>query len=278
MSQIPLSTDELLKQAPTLFTEQPHNDVSDKYHFIPTIDVVNEIKANNWHPVSVEQSAVRDSDKDGYQQHLVRFRHFDDLLYPQENAVELLLFNSHDRSKSFSISAGIFRFVCSNGLVIADTLFESYKIKHIGDRDNDVTTAVQSITAIKPKLMKRIQTLESIKLSQLEKESFARSSIPLRFEKHLEVNYNDLLTPHREEDTKDDLYTVLNVIQENLLRGNVSGVNSNTGRKFTSREITSITKDVEVNKGLWDIAERIATIKEPTQLQQLSSTTSVMVA
>ena len=31
----------------------------------------------------------------------------------KENAVELLLFNSHDRSKSFSISAGIYRFICS---------------------------------------------------------------------------------------------------------------------------------------------------------------------
>jgi hypothetical protein len=55
----------------------------------------------------------------------------------------------------------------------------------------------------------------------------------------------------------------MNVIQENLLRGNVSGINKETGRRFTSKEITSIGKDVEVNQGLWDIAERIANIKEP---------------
>jgi len=56
---------------------------------------------------------------------------------------------------------------------------------------------------------------------------------------------------------------VLNVIQENLLRGNISGTNKETGRAFTSRKITSIGKDVEVNQGLWDIAERIAFIKQP---------------
>ena len=263
MSKLPLTNEQLKQQAPALFTEEPHYDVSDKYHFIPTIDVINEIKANNWYPVTVSEASVRDNDKEGYQQHLVRFRHFDDLLFPQENAVELLLFNSHDRSKSFSISAGIYRFVCANGLVIADSVFERYKIKHLGDRENDVATAVANITAIKPKLMHRIQTLESIELSELEKESFARSSTPLRFEKHLKVDYNDLLTPHRDEDTNDNLYTVMNVIQENLLRGNISGVNSITGRKFTSKEITSISKDVEVNQGLWDIAERIASIKEP---------------
>ena len=263
MSKIPLTNTQLKQQAPALFTEEPHYDVSDKYHFIPTIDVINEIKANNWHPVSVSEASVRDEDKEGYQQHLVRFRHFDDLLHPQENAVELLLFNSHDRTKSFSISAGIYRFVCSNGLVIADSVFESYKIKHLGDRVNDVANAVASITAIKPKLIQKVQMLESIQLTKLEKESFSRSSIPLRFDKHLQVNHTDLLVPHRDEDTKDDLYTTLNVIQENLLRGNISGVNNITGRRFTSKEIKSISKDVEVNQGLWNIAERIASIKEP---------------
>ncbi len=266
MSKLPLTQDELFIQAPALFTNEPHYDVSDKYHFIPTIDVINEIKANNWHPVSVSEASVRDEDKEGYQQHLVRFRHFDDLLSPQDNAVELLLFNSHDRSKSFSISAGIYRFVCSNGLVIADSIFESYKIKHLGDRENDVATAVANITAIKPKLMAKIDKLESIKLTQLEKESFARSSIPLRFDKHLQIDHTDLLVPHREEDIHDNLYTVLNVIQENLLRGNISGTNKETGRRFTSKEITSISKDVDINQNLWDIAERIASIKEPLAL------------
>ena len=263
MSKFPLINDELKAQAPALFTEEAHYDVSDKYHFIPTIDVIEEIRANNWYPVSVSEANVRDYDKQGYQQHLVRFRHFDDLLHEPENAVELLLFNSHDRSKSFSISAGIYRFVCANGLVIADSIFESYKIKHLGERENDVAQAVASITAIKPKLMQKIQMLESISLTQLEQESFARSSLSLRFDKHLEVDYKDILVPHRDEDTKDDLYTTLNVIQENLLRGNISGVNNITGRRFTSREVTSIARDVDVNQGLWDIAERIASIKEP---------------
>ena len=139
----------------------------------------------------------------------------------------------------------------------------SYKIKHIGDRDNDVLTAINNITAFKPQLEAKIQTLESIELNKQEKQSFARSAIPLRFDEHLEVDYNDLLLAHREEDERSDIYTVLNVIQENLLRGNISGVNKETGRRFTTREITCIAKDVDVNQGLWDIAERIASIKEP---------------
>ena len=264
MSKIPLTNQELLTQAPALFTEEPHYEASDKYHFVSTIDVINEVKSLNWYPTSVQQSSVKDEDKEGYQRHLVRFRHFDDLLNPKDNAVELLLFNSHDRSIAFSISAGIYRFVCANGLVIADSVFESYKIKHIGDRVNDVQAAIDKITSYKPQLQQKIDSFESIGLTRQEQESFARSAIPLRFDEKLKVDYNDLLVPHRSEDEKNDLYTTLNVIQENLLRGNISGVNQETGRRFTSREITSIGKDVDVNQGLWDIAERISAIKEPT--------------
>jgi len=262
----PLTDQELLTQAPTLFTKEPHFEVSDKYHFIPTIDVINEIKRYNWYPTSVQEASVKEASKNGYQKHLVRFRHFDDLLYPQENAMELLLFNSHDRSTSFSISVGIYRFVCANGLVIANSVFESHTIKHIGDRDNDVKGAIEGIVSFKPKLENKIDTFNSIILSTQEKLSFAKSSIGFRFDDHLEIDPHELLVPHRVEDEKDDLYTTLNVIQENLLRGNISGKNKETGRRFTSKQITSINKDVEINQSLWSMAERIAIIKDPSLL------------
>jgi hypothetical protein len=166
---------------------------------------------------------------------------------------------------SFSISAGVYRYICSNGLIIADSVFDSYKIKHLGERKNDVIDAVNKITQIKPKLLDKISKFESITLSKNEKESFLQSALPLRFENHLELdNPNELLTPLRAEDKNDDLYTVLNILQENFLSSKVSGYNKETNRRFTSKQITSISKDVEINKGLWDIAERIASIKNDT--------------
>ena len=85
MSITPLTHTQLMEQAPALFTEEPHYEVSDKYHFIPTIDVITKITEFGWHPVNVQEASVRDLGKEGYQRHLVRFRHFDDLLNPQDN-------------------------------------------------------------------------------------------------------------------------------------------------------------------------------------------------
>ncbi len=263
----PLTNEELKKIAPSLFTDHPHHKVSDKYHFIPTIEVVEQLRDQNWYPVSVSEAGVRDLDKDGFQQHYVRCQHFSDLINPRDNIVELLLFNSHNRSKAFSIGAGVYRHICSNGLVISDIIFDSYKIKHLGDRENDVESAVSRITDVKPKLLEKVNRFENIILNQDEKQAFLQSAIPLRFPEHLELdNPNDLLEPLRSEDMKDDLYTTLNVLQEQLLSkaSKIKGYNKDTGRRFTSKEITSISKDVEINKGLWDIAERIASIKEPS--------------
>ena len=258
----PLTNEQLRIKAPSLFQDQPYHEVSQKYHFIATIEIIEQLRAESWYPVTVNEAGVRDLEKDGFQQHYVRFQHFSDLINPTSNIVELLLFNSHDRSKSFTISAGIYRYVCSNGLVIADNVFDSYKIKHLGDKENDVINAVNKITQIKPKLLEKISKFESITLNQNEKESFLQSALPLRFDEHLELdNPNELLTPLRIEDKKDDLYTVLNILQENFLSSKVSGYNKETNRRFTSKQITSISKDVEINKGLWDIAERIASIK-----------------
>lgn len=257
----PLTNEQLEQLAPSLFADEPYFEASDKYHFISTIDVINEIRDYAWYPVAVSEANVRDEKKEGYQKHCVRFRHLDDFLNPSENMVELLLFNSHDRSKCFSISAGVFRFICSNGLVVADEVFKSYQIKHLGGKENDVLDAINNIVKIKYEILDKINLFNKIQLTQDDKASFAKAAIPLRFEKHLKVDYKDLLIPHRAEDEKDDLYTTFNTIQEHLIRGNVSGINTETNRRFTSKEIKSISTDTDINKRLWNMVESIAKIK-----------------
>ena len=225
--------------------------------------MVDEIRKHNWHPVSVQEASVRDLSKDGYQRHYVRFRHITDLLSPKENAIELLLFNSHDRTSAFSLSAGVYRFVCANGLVVANNTFDSYKIKHLGNRENDVAQAVHHISSYAPKLKRKIDDFSTIGMNESEKLAFAEAALPLRFEEQLYVEPSQLLIPHREADEKNDLYTVFNVVQENLIRGNLKGHNRYSGRAFTSKPIKSIQKDVEINKGLWELTEYFAKIKEP---------------
>lgn len=260
---LPLSATELMNY-PVLYTTVPHEDASSKYALISSINIIHELKSYNWYPTSIQVASVKDESRADKQVHCVRLRHFDDLIAPQESAVEILFFNSFDRSKAFTISIGIYRFSCANGLVVGET-FDSYKLRHIGDLENNLDEIIQKITEFKPKLEQKIRDFSTLTLTQPEMQIFAKLSVPLKFAPHLDIDSKQLLIPHREEDKRDtSLYTVLNIIQENLIRSNnISGVNKNTGRRFSSREITSISKDYEINVGLFDLAERIYRIKQP---------------
>ena len=262
---LPLSATELMNY-PVLYTTAPHEDASEKYSLISSIDVIKELKDSyNWHVTSVQVAPVRDESREDKQVHCVRLRHFDDLIAPQESAVEILFFNSFDRSKAFTISVGIYRFSCANGLVVGET-FDSYKLRHIGDLESNLDEIIQKITEFKPKLEQKIRNFSSLMLSQQEMETFAKLAVSLKFAPHLEVDSKQLLNPHRDEDRKDtSIYTVMNILQENLIRSNnITGINKETGRRFTSREITSISKDYDINVGLFNLAERIYSIKEPS--------------
>ena len=124
---LPLSARELMMNYPVLHTTVPHEDASEKYSLISSIDVINELRESyNWHVSSVQVAPVKDESCENKQVHCDRLRHFDDYIAPsQESAVKILFFNSFDRSKSFTISVGIYHFSCANGLVVGET-FDSY--------------------------------------------------------------------------------------------------------------------------------------------------------
>jgi len=257
----PLSNEVMKAKAPSIFASEPFYDVSDKYAFIPTINVIDVLRDNGWYPVEVMQNNVRIDEKRGYQKHLIRFRNMHNLLSIQENIPEIVLTNSHDKTSSFVLMVGVFRFVCSNGLIVADSMFENYKIKHLGYKSIEVEEAIKKIVAFIPKLEIKLSTYKSITLNEQEQLMFARSAKDIRFEEYQEIDYHTMLQPRRKGDENNDLYTIFNRIEESCIRGGVRGKNLISDRNFTSKPITSIAKLVEINKKLFDLTDKIAQIK-----------------
>ena len=46
-----LTHDQLHRTAPAVFASQPDEAVSDRYGFVPTINVVDALQAEGWYPV-----------------------------------------------------------------------------------------------------------------------------------------------------------------------------------------------------------------------------------
>jgi len=257
----PLNNESLYKLAPSIFANSPSFKVSKKYTFIPTIDVVEIFRDNNYYPVEAKENFVRVSNYQGYQKHLIRFRHISDFLTQKEEAIEIILTNSHNRTSSFVIQAGIFRFICANGLVVANNLFEKISIRHIGFKELAVKKSIEKIVANTNKINLKVNLYKQIELNLDEQLSLARAAKNIRFKPYQEVKIENLLISHRKEDNENDLWRIFNRIQENTIRGGVRGKNIITHRNFTSKSIKSIDNLLTINEKLFNLTDKFAEIK-----------------
>ena len=56
-----------------------------------------------------------------------------------------MLLNSHDKSSACQLHCGLFRLVCSNGIVVADATFQRISIKHFGFNPDSVIEVVPHV-------------------------------------------------------------------------------------------------------------------------------------
>jgi len=270
-SNIALSNEQILAGAPSVFATAPHHEVSDRYGFQPTIDVVDALRFEGWMPVDATQKNVRDASKRELTTHLLRFRRIDDDIQVGDSVVELLLKNSHDRSSAFVLHAGVFRMACANGIVIADSTFNKMSVRHGKNIVNDIIEGSYDIIEDVPMIADHIEGMQGTELSAQERAIFAKTAYTFA---HGEKDENDLtsdasivnqmLAPKRHADAGHDLWTTFNVIQENVIRGGIKTVKINDKgrvRRNTKRAVNNIDKNIKLNKALWEMATQMKALK-----------------
>jgi len=271
---VALENDAIIQSAPSVFAEQPHEDVSDKYGFIPTIDVIDGLRNEGWFPVDATQKNVRNKAMTDFTKHMVRFRRLGDDIVVGDSVVELLLTNSHDRSSGFVLHAGVFRMACANGIVIADSTFNKVNVRHNRFATDRVIEGSYNVIDEVPLITSQIEGMQSIELSRQEQEVFANTALnfilpePKENQKIVTSNQSlvsQMLRPKRNSDTGSDLWSTFNVIQEKALRGGIrmSKFTKDKGyRNSTTREVKNIDKNIKLNKALFEMAMQMKEIKE----------------
>lgn len=263
-----LTREQILRDAPSVFAEQPSGKTSNRYAFVPTTQVIDDLGQAGWLPVSARESNVRDEAKEGYQKHMVRFRHpelsFDRLLNVGDIIPEIVLTNSHDALSAFHLHAGIFRLVCSNGMVVADATIAKVCIKHVGYASQAAHNAGQVLFQNLPQLTKTIASMQAMQLRAPEASLMANHAAMTRWpvdDTHTPpFDPNRLLTARRTADADLTLWNVFQRIQENMIKG---GIHYRTKKNVAqrTRKINSINEEIRVNKALWAFAESILELK-----------------
>lgn len=250
-----LSNDQLFRAAPSIFATQPWSEVSDKYAFISTSDIVDRLRGEGLVPVSARQSNTRLPGKKAFARHEVRFVGGDVGTHKVGGTYNtVVLRNSHDTGSAFSISAGLYRLVCSNGMMVPDGIAQSVSVRHTGDM-SDVIDGVFSVVEESKALPGLIEEYSSIVLPRPAQLAFAAAALELR-DSSLPLEPEQLLLTRRSEDRKSDLFTTLNVIQENIIRGGNRSKTA-TGRRTRTRAVTDLAQDARINRGLFVLAEAL---------------------
>jgi hypothetical protein len=258
-----LSDDRIRSLAPSVFAASPLPGVSERYAFVPTAQIVSRLRDEGWSPVLASEQSVRLDERRGFQKHMLRFQRRDLSPVRGEFATELVLMNSHDRSSAYQLHAGLFRFVCGNGLVVADATFGRVSIRHSGFSPDEVIDASFKLLDGVPAITARVESFRQRTLTDGEASAFASAALRLRYEDPAlaPVTAAKLLAPRRRDDAGNDLWHVFNRTQENLMQGgqrDYSRVRPD-GRRFgRTRAITGLDQNLRLNRQLWELAERVA--------------------
>ena len=258
-----LSKEQLKEVCPVIFANKASKDVSKHYTHIPTSKVIDDMATLGWNVVDAKAVKARKNSTKGFQKHLVVFRNNDvvidgqggDTVFPQ-----VLLTNSHDGKNAFTFTAGLFRMVCENGLVISTTQFEDVKMRHMGYSFEELQVKIKEMVEKLPLTVESMNKMQATELGQKQAVEFAKKAIKTRFNddelKRIKIDFKELLNPTRDEDKGNDLWSVFNVVQEKIIDGDFEYVAAGKVRK--ARQIKNFKQDQKINKELFDVALEFA--------------------
>lgn len=251
----PLADHQIMQVAPSIFSVEAHDRVSERYTVIPTIAVLNALRKEGFMPFMVAQTKVRDADRREYAKHMLRLRRASDITANDAN--EVILINSHDGKSSYQMTAGILRFVCMNGLVCGDNII-GVKVRHSGDVVDHVVEGAYTIAGEFTRVNEARERMRAIELKPREQLAFANSALLLKYDEgEAPVTAEQILRPRRWEDEGNDLWRTFNRVQENMTKGGLCGVSA-TGRKVRTRAVEGLNRDLKLNKALWTLADEMA--------------------
>ena len=235
--------------------------LSTYYSFVPTVNVIQDLQSMGWNCVDAKQVQARKKSTKGYQKHLLTFEHPKYKIEGAEEYPQLLLTNSHDGGNAFQLSAGIFRLVCSNGLVIKTEDYGSQRLIHKGYSFEAVQEMVEGFVATIDETMTRITAMKRKELNAEEMIKFAKQEALLRFtsksynEDNISkvVRVDELLESTRKEDNGNRLWEVFNRVQERLVGGNYHYMGTKD-KPRKARPIKNFKQNFAVNEKLSTLA------------------------
>jgi hypothetical protein len=216
--------------------------IKQKEFYIPTLDVVTKLQNEGWQLKGFAEHRIKNRK---ISNNYIQMQHPDFAVQNKQGKNEaftsITLSNSSNGAQPLQMSLGMYRQVCSNGMVTFDQHAESQNIKHTEINYRDLDRFVSSMNSKANKLITEVNEMKHRGLSIEDIRKLAVEAASLRYTDLEDINIDDLFAVNRVEDESDDLWTVFNRIQENL-----------------THDITNMKEDIKLNQQLFKLVETFA--------------------
>lgn len=243
-------------------------NLSDKYSLINTQGLINIAENSGFklHSVKVPRSDSPQS------MHIVRLDVPGyELTSAKAERPQLIIQNAHNGTSSLRIMVGIFRIVCSNGLIAGDATL-NVRLRHVGLVQQNVEDALQVAAKKTLDLLPQVDRLKGTILGDdATILNFAENALIIKAKIHglSESETNSLLTyqdglnvkhiikPIRQADQENSLWNVFNRAQEKLVKfSRLTYIDDKTGKFSSLRATNGIISNTKLNQQLWELAEK----------------------
>lgn len=238
------------ENVPAIFSTKPHHKMSDKYQFVPTYELMEKFMNEGW-----DLSRATQIGRGLFGKHEVRLRH-GEIPNVGDCIPELILTNSHNGTTTFSVSTGLHRLVCSNGLTVPTSISQSFKLRHTNFDMGEVRKVTDEFANHLPIIGQSLEKMSSKILSLDEQMDYVDKAKVIRWvngEKPTGLSFEEILQPLRIEDSEPSVWNTFNVVQEKFVRGGLKY--KGTKRVTRMRELKNISNLSKVNTELWELAE-----------------------
>lgn len=260
----PLSLDQVKQNAPQAFAATPKPGVSQKYSFLPTSRIIEDMDRLGWKVSQAKSNRNRTANTKEFGNHVVKFFHPDVFLRDQDGNIEayvnIVVMNNHMGTGSFKFEMGIFRLVCENGLILKDKDFGGFNMRHSGYSFEQLQETLNQAMIQLPEVVGKINTYNQIIMSKEAQKAFAQQAFQLRSYQDRELTESELedfLRPRRKQDEGDSLWVVLNRVQESVLKGGYS-ITNKKNKIRRAKSIKNIQQDIKLNQQVWELASTFA--------------------
>jgi hypothetical protein len=245
---------------------EKHSELSNKYSLINTRRLLDIAESQGFKTAQTKFPKGKNS---AHALHIVRL----DLpgyenIQVKEYKPQVIIQNAHDGTSSIRIMAGVFRLVCSNGLVAGDTSL-NIRLRHVGLKQEMVEEAFQIAAKQVHGMADRVEAFKARTMSNEAILHMIEKALVVRAKASglSETETNSLLTyrdgantllmnrVRRGADRGTGLWEVFNRVQENSVRNSGLVYKGDDDQYHRLYSVNGIQANTKLNQELWELAE-----------------------